>query len=69
MMLTTASCIDTSTCWPRPVVWRCCNAARMPIAICMPVPLSPIAGNTRVGGFSGKPVTLIAPPIACATGS
>jgi hypothetical protein len=41
----------------------------MPIAICMPVPLSPIAGTTKVGGFSGKPVTLIAPPIACAIGS
>jgi hypothetical protein len=35
----------------------------------MPVPESPIAGTTKVGGFSGYPVTLIAPPIACATGS
>ena len=34
----------------------------------MPVPLSPIAGTTKVGGFSGNPVTLIAPPIACAIG-
>ena len=37
--------------------------------MCIPVPLSPIAGSTMVGGFSGKPVTAIAPPIACATGS
>ena len=41
----------------------------MPIAMCMPVPESPIAGTTEVGGFSGKPVTLIAPPIAWAIGS
>jgi len=31
--LTTASCMDTSTCWPRPVAWRCCSAAKMPIAM------------------------------------
>ena len=30
---------------------------------------SPIAGNVKVGGFSGNPVTLIAPPIAWAIGS
>ena len=41
----------------------------MPIAICMPVPLSPIEGQTKVGGPSGVPVVAIAPPIACAIGS
>ncbi len=37
--------------------------------MCMPVPESPIAGTTEVGGFSGNPVMLIAPPIAWAIGS
>ena len=41
----------------------------MPIAMCMPVPESPIAGHIRVGGLSGQPVTHIAPPMACAIGS
>ena len=41
----------------------------MPITQCMPVPESPIEGQTYVGGLSGKPVTLMAPPIACAIGS
>ena len=38
-------------------------------AAAMPVPESPMDGQVKVGGPSGKPVTLIAPPIACATGS
>ena len=66
---TTASCIETSTCWPSPVWCRCISAARMPTTQCMPVPESPIDGQRYVGGPSGKPVTLIAPPIACAIGS
>ena len=41
----------------------------MPITQCMPVPESPIDGHVKVGGPSGKPVTLMAPPIACAIGS
>ena len=69
MRLTTASCIETSTCWPSPVAWRCISAARMPITQCMPVPESPIDGHTYVGGPSGKPVTLMAPPMAWAIGS
>src|SRR6266478_5276773 len=54
--VTTASCMDTSTCWPRPVAWRCCSAAKMPIAMCMPVPESPIAGldvGRRIFGEAG----------------
>ena len=33
------------------------------------LPESPIAGPTYVGGFSGKPVTHMPPPMACAIGS
>src|SRR5258705_257244 len=60
----TDSCIETSTCWPRPVAWRWLIAARMAMAICMPVPLSPIEGQLYVGGPSATPVTHMAPPIA-----
>ena len=67
--LTTASCMDTSTRCPWPLACRCISAARMPITQCMPVPESPIEGHVKVGGPSGNPVTLMAPPIACAIGS
>src|SRR6266849_1379206 len=65
----TASCIATSTSWPWPVRPRWTSAARIAIARCMPVPLSPILAPLSVGGPSAGPVTLIAPEVACATGS
>src|SRR5499425_3136948 len=65
----TASCIATSTSWPWPVRPRCTRAARMAIARCMPVPLSPMLAPLSSGGPSASPVTLIAPEVAWATGS
>ena len=41
----------------------------MPITQCMPVPESPMEGQTYVGGPSAKPVTLMPPPMAWAIGS
>jgi hypothetical protein len=35
----------------------------------MPVPESPILAPLTIGGPSASPVTLIAPEVACATGS
>src|ERR1700739_4913088 len=46
----TASCIATSTSWPRPVFWRCTRAARIAIVRCMPVPESPIFAPLTIGG-------------------
>ena len=37
---------NTSTCGPSPVAWRCTRAARIPITQCMPVPESPMDGQT-----------------------
>jgi hypothetical protein len=51
---------------PSPVAWRCISAARIPITQCMPVPESPMDGQTKVGGPSAKPVTLMPPPMAWA---
>jgi hypothetical protein len=65
----TASCIATSTRWPRPVRSRCTNAARIAIVRCMPVPESPILAPLTIGGPPASPVTLIAPEVAWATGS
>ena len=64
--LTTASCIEHSTFCPCPVVCRCHSAAITPIAACMPVPESPMVGPGLSGGEPGKPVSAIAPPVACA---
>ena len=62
----TASCIDTSTRWPTPDACRCHSAAITPNAACMPVPESPMVGPGLSGGEPGKPVTHMAPPVACA---
>ena len=37
----------------------------MPMARCMPVPVSPRVGPGRVGGLPGKPVAQKEPPVAC----
>ena len=63
----TASCIDTETFWPLPVLSRPTSAVRMPIARCIPVLLSPRAAPLMVGGPSQKPVVEAAPPAHCAT--
>ena len=66
LKLTIASCIDTSTCWPSPVACRCHSAAMTANAACMPVPESPIVGPGLSGCEPGKPVSTMAPPVACA---
>ena len=38
----------------------------MAAAACTPVPVSPMAAPQRTGSRSGKPVTLMTPPVACA---
>ena len=64
--LTIASCIDSSTRWPWPVAWRCQSAAITPKAACTPVPESPMVGPGLSGGEPGKPVSVMAPPVAWA---
>jgi hypothetical protein len=64
--LATASCIDTSTTCPRPVRCRSMYAAMMPATMCTPAPLSPMLAPHSTGSRSGKPVTLITPPVAWA---
>ena len=66
---TMASCIDTSTTCPLPVVCRCHSAASMPMTACSPVPESPAVMPGFIGGPSASPVEQNAPPAACATGS
>ena len=58
--------METSTTWPRPVRCRSMTAAMMPAAMCTPAPLSPMLAPQSTGSRSGKPVTLITPPIAWA---
>ena len=41
-------------------------AAMMPAAMCTPAPLSPMLAPQSTGSRSGKPVTLMTPPIAWA---
>ena len=61
-----ASCIATCSRCPLLVRLRLCKAARMLIAISMPVPVSPNDGPGLTGGRSPYPVTLVGPPAACA---
>ena len=63
---TTASCIESSTRCPCPEAWRCQSAAITPKAACTPVPESPMVGPGLRGGEPGKPVSVMAPPVACA---
>ena len=62
----TASCIATSMRWPRPVSWRWKSAARMPMAVCRPVPVSPMVGPGLSGRWPASPVVASAPPTAWA---
>ena len=64
--LTTASCIESSTRWPWPEASRCHSAAITPKAACTPVPESPMVGPGLSGGEPGKPVSVMAPPVAWA---
>ena len=61
-----ASCMAIWMCSPWPVRVRRYSAARMEMAVSMPVPVSPIVGPGFSGGPSGSPVMLIVPPQACA---
>jgi hypothetical protein len=65
--LAIASCIETSTSCPSPVFWRWMYAPRIPMARCMPVPVSPHVTPDLIGGVSLVPVIDITPPAACAT--
>src|SRR2546425_778094 len=53
VMLRTASCIATSTSWPRPVACRWTRAARIAMVRCIPVPASPMFAPLTTGGRSG----------------
>src|SRR5437667_60528 len=57
---TTESCWATSRSWPRPVAWRWTIAARIPIAVWSPAPVSARPPMALVGGPSGEPVILAA---------
>ena len=53
---------DVSTRQPLPVLSRILSAASAPMVQNMPVALSLIEAPQKVGGSSGRPVTLIMPP-------
>ncbi len=58
----------TSTCWPRPVVFLACSAARMPTVASLPVSTSTSATPDFIGvppELSGSPVIDMRPPTAC----
>ena len=54
---------------PRPVRWRCCNMAKLPITTHMPVPWSTTEAPKRMGGSLGPPLVLDKPLKACSRGS
>ena len=56
-------------CVPRPVRARWNSAPATANAPNIPPERSPIGKPMRIGGPSGSPVTLIAPPIACSARS
>src|SRR5262249_26497145 len=64
--LTTASCCATSSCCPPPVACRWMIAARMPMQVWRPAPVSARPPMALVGGPSGEPVMAMAPAMAWA---
>ena len=67
VIATCESSIATSIFMPSPVRARCTKAALIPTAVKSPAAMSPIDVPTRVGGEPGCPVTLMRPPMPCAT--
>ncbi len=64
-----ASCMETSTCWPSPLASLYRSAVSVPAAPMIEAEMKPCFQGGRFGGSWGSPASHIVPPMATPTRS